>query len=128
MKGVREGNIIADIEYKGKVTRVFLTQVMHIPDAEGKILCLKKLDQKGFEIHIVAGRKQIMKMDEVYTEVSLSGHVYKVKMKIVPAQESVLAAIKRDSDTTDLGTWHRRLGHLGNSILKKLATSETIKG
>jgi len=55
MKGVREGNIIADIKYKGKVTRVCLTQVMHILDTEGKILSLKKLDQKCFKICIVAG-------------------------------------------------------------------------
>jgi len=69
-----------------------------------------------------------MKMDEVYAEASLSGDLYEVKMKIIPAQESVLATIKRDSDATDLGTWHRRLGHLGDLILKKLVTSETIKG
>ena len=85
MKGVREGNIIADIEkYEGKVTRVFLTQVMHVPDAEGKILSLNKLDQKGFEIRMVAGHILIMKTDEVYAEVSLSGDLYEVKMKIIP--------------------------------------------
>ena len=42
--------------------------------------------------------------------------------------KSVLAAVKRDSDVTNLGTWHRRLGHLGDLILNKLVTSETVKG
>ena len=55
IKGVGEGDLIADIECKGKFTRVCLTQVMHVPDAEGNILSLKKLDQKGFEICIIAG-------------------------------------------------------------------------
>jgi len=40
---------MADIEFEGKTTRICLTQVMHIPGVDGKILSLKKLDQKGFK-------------------------------------------------------------------------------
>jgi len=55
IKAFGEGDIIADIKCEGKVTRVCLTQVMHVLDTEGKILSLKKLDQKCFKICIVAG-------------------------------------------------------------------------
>jgi len=47
VKGVGDRDIMADVEFEGKTTRICLTQVMHIPDADGKILSLKKLDQKG---------------------------------------------------------------------------------
>ena len=55
VKGVGEGDIVADIEFQGKVTRIRLTQVMHIPGADGKILSLKVLDQKGFKCWIYGG-------------------------------------------------------------------------
>ena len=42
-------------------------------------------------------------------------------------QGSSQDAIKRDS-STDLTTWHRRLGHLGDSMLKKLVSSSAVKG
>src|SRR5882724_8879108 len=52
VKGIGKGDIMADIEFQGKTTHIRLTQVMHIPGAEGKILSLKLLDQKGFECRI----------------------------------------------------------------------------
>ena len=60
VKGVREGDILANAEYKGKCTRIKLTQVMHVPKADGKILSLKVLDQKGFKSRIVGGHIHIM--------------------------------------------------------------------
>ena len=101
---------------------------MHVPSVGGKILSLKKLDQKGFEIRIVGGHIHIMKANEVYTKALLGGDLYKVKMKVVPVEESVMAAVKRDTTTADLPTWNRWLGHLGNTALRKLITSGTVKG
>ena len=103
-------------------------QVMHVPDADGKILSLKVLDQKGFECCIFGGRVCIMKNAETYAEATLGGELYKVKMKIIPSEQNVLSAVKRDSAATDLSTWHRQLGHLGDSLLKKLVSSKNISG
>ena len=58
----------------------------------------------------------------------LCGELYEVKMKVIPSQESILAAVKRDSTATDLYTWHQRLGHLGDSMLKKLVRTSSVKG
>ena len=49
VKGVGEGDIKEDIEFEGKTMRICLTQVMHVPEAEGKILSLKILAQKVFK-------------------------------------------------------------------------------
>ena len=69
-----------------------------------------------------------MKVNEVYAEASLGGDLYKVKMKIIPTQESIMATVKRDTDTADLFTWNRRQCHLGNTMLKKIVTSWIVKG
>ena len=128
VKGVGESDIIADIAYGDKTTRIQLTKVMHVPNADGKILSLKVLAQKGFESHIVGNCIQIVKDARIHTEAVLGGELYEVKMSIVPPQDSILAAVKRDSAAADLSTWHRRLGHLGDTMLKKLVESQVVKG
>jgi len=112
VKGIGEGNIDVNIKCGGKTTRIRLSQVMHIPEAEGKILSLKILAQKGFQSHILADRIRISKGNTTYAEALLGKELYKVEMKVVQSQESVLAAVKRDCATADLYTWHWRLGHL----------------
>jgi len=46
VKGAGEGNIDVEIECGGKTTKIQLTNVMHVPESEGKILSLKVLAQK----------------------------------------------------------------------------------
>jgi len=86
IKVVGEGNILVDIKFRNKITRIQLTQDMHVPGADGKILSLKMLDQKGFETRISGGHICIMKADETYAEASLGNELYKVKMKIILPQ------------------------------------------
>ena len=68
-----------------------------------------------------------MKVNEVYAKASLGGDLYEAKMIIIPAQESVMAAMKRNTDAANLSTWHRRICHLGDMMLKKLVTSGIVK-
>ena len=69
-----------------------------------------------------------MKNAETYTEVSLGRELYEVKLKIIPSQQNILSAVKRDSPAIDLPIWHRQLGHLGDSFLKKLVGSKIVIG
>jgi len=55
MKGIGKGDILAEINFRGKTKKIMLMNVMHIPDADGKVLSLKILDQRGFESHIAGG-------------------------------------------------------------------------
>jgi len=87
-----------------------LPESLHVPEAEGKILSLKVLAQKGFQSHIFADRIRISKNDKTLRRSHVSGEYIEVKMKVVLSRESILAAVKRDSNATDLYTWHRRLG------------------
>src|SRR5882724_9276553 len=101
---------------------------MHIPNAEGKILSLKVLAQKGFKSHILSDQIQITKDNKTYTKALLGGELYEAKMRVIPPQENILSAVKRDTPAADLHTWHWRPGHLGDSILKGLVGSSSVKG
>ena len=57
---------------------------MHVPGADGKILSLKVLDQKGFESRTVGGHIQIMKNGQILTEASSEGGLYGVNLKMIP--------------------------------------------
>jgi len=81
------------------VVNMVLTRSVQSPDMDGRILSLKILDQKGFKTRLSGGRIHIMKVDEIYTEGSLGGELYKVKMKIVPSQE--MATIKSQETRAD---------------------------
>ena len=104
VQAVGEGDVLADVDYQGKTTRNQLTQVMHVPSADGKILSLKVLDKRGFECRIVNGLVSVLKNRETYIEAPLGSELYEVSMKVVKPQNTVLAAIKRDGSTTDLYT------------------------
>jgi len=84
VKAVGEGSILANIEFHDKTTRIQLTQVMPVPGADGKILSLKKLDQKGYETRISGGHIRIMKAGETYMEAPLGEELYEARMKIIP--------------------------------------------
>ena len=101
---------------------------MHVPAAEGKILSLKVLAQKGFKSHISVDHIHISKDNQTYAEAILGGELYEVKMKVLQPQENILSVVKWDAPATDLYTWHQRLGHLGDTTLKKLVGSNSVKG
>ena len=62
--------------------RIRLSQVMHIPEAKGKILSLKILAQKGFQSHILADRICISKDNITYAKALLGKELYEGKMKV----------------------------------------------
>src|SRR6266481_1756031 len=129
VKAVGEGDIVADIEFQGKIARIQLTQVMHVPGTDGKILSLKVLDQKGFESRIIGCQVHIMKDAEVYTETSSGKELYKVTMKIVPpnlTEPDAGEARKRWPRSEVWATDHRRRSEcISNKVLNTKVTSDT---
>jgi len=93
---------------------------MHLLGADGKILSLKVLDQRGFESHISGGWIHIMKGAEVYTKATVGRELYEVKIKIVPLQEK--AAIKRNMSTSNPSTWHNK----SELVFMELPSQETM--
>src|SRR5882724_7225099 len=74
--------------------------------ADGKILSLMILDQKGFKMHISGGYVYIMKADEIYTKASLGRELYEIRMKIIPLQTN--ASERRPKNLEGLRASHTR--------------------
>jgi hypothetical protein len=51
-----------------------------------------------------------------------------VKLTVISPKDNVMTAVKRDGSSIDLSTWHRRLGHIGETMLKKMVHLEVVKG
>ena len=79
LSGQSAKETLADIEFQGKISRIRLTQVLHVPGTDGKVLSLKVLDQKGFESQKKGGQVRIMKDAEVYVELHWAGSCTKYK-------------------------------------------------
>jgi len=117
VKGLGEGDIVADLKFQGKLLGSDLHRsCMYWHRWED--LIPQSLRSKGFECHIFWGQVHIMKNAETYSKATLGSELYEVKMKIIPSEQNVLSAVKRDSPATDLPTWHRWLGQLGTPYWK----------
>jgi len=125
VKGAGKGDIEVDIECSGKTTRIRLTQVMHVPR---KNPFPESPSPKRLQSHILADHICITKDNKTYAEALLGKELHEVRMKVIWSQESILTTVKRDNLATDLHTWHWRLGHLCDSMLKMLAGSNSVKG
>jgi len=71
VKGTGEGHIDIKVECGGKIAKIQLANIMHVPGAEGRILSLKVLAQKGFKSHISADHIHISKDNQTYAEAIL---------------------------------------------------------
>jgi len=69
-----------------RIMRIHLTRVMHVPKAEGKILSLKVLAQKGFESRILSDRIKSLNTNRTYTE-ALLVESYTNENEVIPPQE-----------------------------------------
>src|SRR5882672_12571417 len=93
---------------------------MHIPKAEGRIISLKVLDQKGYESRITGRHIHIMRNRKTCAKAFLGRQLYEVKMKIVPLQEIVKdeplgpELLTQESRNTD-GTMEHEAEELGRS-------------
>jgi len=76
VKGIGKGNIAVNIKCSRKTMRICLSQVMHIPEAKGKVLSLKILAPKGFQSHILADHICISKDIITYSKTLLGKDLY----------------------------------------------------
>src|SRR5882724_3567479 len=98
--GIGEGDIDAEVEFQGKITRIKLTNVMHVPGRTSNILSLKILDQRGFESQMAGGRLCILKKDTILTKTPPGREQYEVNLKI--HKPEVLATVQKAGHISDL--------------------------
>src|SRR5882672_5631631 len=98
---------------------------MHVPGADSKMLSLKILAQKCFEIHIIGGCVRIMKADKTYMEALLGKNLYEVKMKIVP-QDNVPERRQKILEVSMADRMKRPEHHITQEISEEVPITNTI--
>jgi len=117
----------ADLGVQGKVTRVGLPQVMHVPDVDGETIPQSPRSKRIWVPHIQRMESHRRSRDHM-PEATLGGKTIQSQDEDhTSEQKHLVSAIKREFNSDDLSTWHRQLGHLGDSShLKKLVGSKII--
>jgi hypothetical protein len=111
------GTIWKFITYEGQRREIILDTI-HTPDITSNLISISKLDAKGYRVEF-SNEKAIFKHSDSspFMEALLSNGMYVLAFD----DNNVSACIARSWDVpVDKGTWHCRLGHIGNTGLDGL--------
>jgi len=94
-----------------------LKEVVYIPELSKNLLSINKITNKGGEVHFTE-KNVIVSFNnkEILKGKKLKNGLYQIKMDLEDDEETYLTEEK--GSRVDL--WHRKLGHPGNEIFKKL--------
>jgi len=115
---VLTANKVGDLRVRalvnGKFSDIVVTGILSVAGLECNLLSVHKLEINGFSVIFEDGKGIIKKGDRVAAIACRKDKLYELYVESV----SETANVCRISETTQL--WHRRLGHLSSSGLKKL--------
>ena len=145
--GTGSGNIAVLTKAQGKWHRAILQNVLYVPELHGNLLSVRQLVDCGNSIQFTKDGCQLLdKKGAVFCEVTHQGSLYPLPIRVVkpnsarvaisyldhfPSEGEVIhtALLTHDSiSKADAQTWHRRLGHLHNSAVLRMASQGLVHG
>ncbi|CAM6086645.1 unnamed protein product [Calypogeia fissa] len=124
------GTVILNSHVDGKIIPVTLKNVMYSPSAVNCLLSISRIDSSGGSAEY--GNEKVTLRDrhgEVMTQGMLHNKVYLLSAKAIchpTRQETINFAKHKRAWSWD--EWHRALGHLAISSIKRLAKSKMVTG
>ena len=113
------GTITLNILVNGELLKQPLHEVYYMPELDNNLLSVGYLEKKGFPFEASNGRMRIKEGKEVRLEATRFDTLYVLNQ---PPNPRVMMTKK---DTHDVVTWHRRLAHLNEKDIRRLATMST---
>lgn len=93
-------------------TYVTLEDVLYVPDLNGNLLSVGRIEERGFHVTFAEGKAEVTKdTGELILTATREGRLYSVK----EATKSTMLA-----QTKNTALWHRRLGHLHYDAVRRL--------
>lgn len=112
--------------YQGQKKEIVLDAI-HTPDITANLISISKLDSKGYAVEFVNGKAMFKRRDgSPFMEAALSNGMYVLELE-GGGGVNAWAANSRDVPA-DKGTWHHRLGHIGNTGLAALISGKHVNG
>lgn len=125
-----KGNVSFAAELDGKVKNVNLTEVLFVPDLRTNLLSVSKMTDKGCEVLFTKDSATVIGSDgKIKVTANRVGDLYYIcESKQEPCRKSLETANSSEVESSNLIAWHRRLGHLNVSDLRKAQRDNVIIG
>jgi len=131
MKGVAEGTVVLYIRTDGKVKKVRLTGVLHVPEIHVNLISVPQLQDRGISVETtVSPEKKAMVLKFQGKRVAIAGRYGRSYVLKVEEEYARLAVTDGPAlGNPEYALWHRRFGHLGAASLSGIheATDDTLK-
>jgi hypothetical protein len=113
------------ITYQGERKEIAFNAI-HTPDITANLISVSKLDEKGYAVEFAHGKAVLKRSDgSPFMEVFLSNGMYVLELE----DGGVNAWVTKSRNVpANKGTWHRRLGHIGNAWLDTLISGKHVNG
>lgn len=123
------GDVILDRSFTPN-TKLVMKDVLYSKDNGFNLLSVSAAAATGVEFQFDADRCMAYKDGQlILTADRHSNGLYRlVSPPVYPKQQQPISLAAAQADTSDANLWHRRLGHLGYSSLKKMVEAGMVKG
>lgn len=119
------GRVRKWVTYNGETTEILFENALHAPDLSHNLISLGCLVRKGVRIGL-EGDGAIMRTPsgDPFMKCTLDGAMFTVPF-VQPPTAMVARSLNKPAD---LETWHRRLAHVSESIVRGMIRDATVEG
>ena len=104
-----------------KTFKIRLSNVFYLPNLESNLVSVKKLAEKNCRVNFSGDMCHLIFDNEIIATAKLNGTLYQLNCNIEMAHMS-----KEKICTSDLVTWHSRLGHRNIESIKNMIRNEMV--
>ena len=124
------GSVQKDVVVDGRRQRVTFANAVHAPSLAANLISISRLDAEGVFIRVGNGAMVFTdgKGQPFMRGISTSGNLYELDLLPCAESDTPPIALLSTSGAADAATWHRRLGHIGDSGLQRLVSRKLVDG
>lgn len=108
------GDLKVHLRVTGKVRRILISGILSVPGLECNLLSVRKLEMNGFTVIFEKGKGIIRNANTIIAIAYRTSKLYKLCFEY---DTEIVNLCEADDDVL---LWHRRLGHLSSTGMKKL--------
>ena len=120
VEALGKGSILVDSHVKGKVKKIRIYDVLHVPKLHANLLSVSKLVSRGLKVHFNKSGCVVWTQEgDMLAMAPMEANLYQMELKKVNGAEvSTLAHTSAKHHSLEL--WHKRLGHLNVKSVRSL--------
>lgn len=116
LSATKIGDMNMEAPLNNRTNKIVLKNVLLVPGLEFNLLSVPVLEKRGFTIIFDKGKGTICKENKVIAVAERRSKLYELNL-VSRIEIANLCEIERETEL-----WHRRLGHISNTGLRKLVT------